>query len=183
MNTGWRVAASTTIALTAICVWLGWNVVASPGRPSDGGGRSGLRISSIDLATGTRDAVLSASDMMPGDQVTAEVTVVNSGSRAVTYTMRRGVSLVGGDALSAALTLTVKTVGSSCADFDGTTLYDGPLDSATLERDGSSRPLPAATAEILCFRVVLPPDVGNGSQGIAATVRLVFAPTAAAATR
>jgi hypothetical protein len=167
-------AASATVVLATICVWLGWNVMTSPPRPSNGGDRGDLQISSIDVATGMRDAVLFANDMMPGVEVTSALTVVNSGSRAVSYTMRPELVSAGGVALSAALMLTVKTVGSSCADFDGTILFEGSLDAATIGSDGSGRPLPAVTAEILCFRALLPQDAGNSVQGANTTVTLAF---------
>jgi len=182
MNTGWKVAAAMTVALTAFSAWLSWNALTSPPRPSDGDRRSGLQVSSIDLASGMRDVVLSASDMMPGDEVTAAVTVANSGSKTLTYTMRRGLWSTDGLALSTALLVTVRTVGSSCADFDGTVLYDGPLDAAALGGDGSGRPLPAATAEILCFRAMLPRDAGDAAQGATTTVALAFESTAETAT-
>jgi len=182
MNTGWKVAATTTVALTAFSAWFSWNALTSPPRPSNGDSRTGLQVSSIDLASGKREAVLSAIDMMPGDEVTAAVTVVNSGSQALTYTMRRGLWSTDGLALSTALMVTVRTVGSSCADFDGTVLYDGPLDAAALGGDGTGRPLPATTAEILCFRAMLPRDVGDAAQGATTTVTLAFEPNAETAT-
>jgi hypothetical protein len=80
------------------------------------------------------------------------------------------------------LLLTVKSVGSSCAAFDGETLYDGTLDAATIASADAGRSLPAASAEILCFRAFLPEDTGNDAQGGATTVTLAFAASDPAST-
>ncbi|MDQ2966217.1 MAG: hypothetical protein M3R57_10255, partial [Chloroflexota bacterium] len=73
-----------------------------------------------------------------------------------------------------ALVLTVRTIGASCADRNGMTLFDGPLDEAAFGLQDNGRLLPAATAEILCFRVALPLDADNGLQGMTTTVTLSF---------
>lgn len=176
-----RLAAFTILGLIVVCIWLGANAVMSGWRSGDDLRR--LEISSIDLATGARDATLSARGMAPGDAVTAAITVANSGRRPMTYAMSRGLVSAGGAALATALTLTIKTVGSSCADFDGTTLFDGPLDEAAFGSEANGRPLPAATAEILCFRIGLPFDTGNALQGAATTVTLSFGASTQAAVR
>jgi hypothetical protein len=95
--------------------------------------------------------------------------------------MSRGAVSVDGSALAAALVLTIKTIGSSCEDQDGTTLFDGPLDAADVGSEGNGRPLAAATAEILCLRVELPRDTDNKLQGAAATISLTFGSTRQAA--
>jgi hypothetical protein len=142
-----------------------------------------LETSSIDLTSGGGDATLSASNMVPGDAVTAAITMTNSGSRPMTYSMSSALASAGGEALSAALVLTVKTVGSSCADFDGTTLFDGPLAAAGFGSQDNGRPLPGATAEILCFRASLPQATGNALQGKATAVTFTFGATVRSAAR
>ena len=179
MTREWRVLGATTFALGIACLWLAWNTITAPSRRSDGDeGSSGsgtLEISAVDLSAGARDVVLSARTMVPGDQTTIAVTVVNSGPRAIAWSMTRSLASVGGTALSTALMLTVRTVGSSCAAFDGTILYDGPLDGAAIANAAAGRPLQAATAEILCFRTALPHDTGNEAQGGETTITLSFA--------
>jgi hypothetical protein len=133
-----------------------------------------LAISSLDLGSGTRVATLSAHNMAPGDRVTTALTVVNSSDRPVSYAMRAELGPADGAPLAAALILTIKTVGSSCARFDGTTLFGGSLAEAAVGREGGGRPLLAATAEILCFRTELPADTGNALQLTATTVTLTF---------
>lgn len=178
-----RLSAPTIVGLTVVCLGLGSNAIMSCSQPADGGAPRRLEISSIDLTTGTRDAILEARGMVPGDAVTAAVTVTNSGRQPMTYAMSRGLVSAGGAALSAALVLTIKTIGSSCADYDGTTLFDGPLDEAAFGGEGNGRPLLAATAEILCFRAALPLDVDNALQGAATTATLSFGSSWQAAVR
>lgn len=169
-----RLAALTIVGLTGVGLGLASNAVMSGSRPASVDAPGGLEISSIDLTTGTRGAVLSARDMVPGGEVTAAVTVANSGRQPLTYSMRRDHVSAEGDALSAALVLTIRTIGSSCADFDGTTLFAGPLDEAAFGRAGDDRRLPGATAEILCFRAALPLESDNRLQGATTTVSLWF---------
>jgi hypothetical protein len=180
MTRGRRPSAST-IVLTAVSLGLGANAIMSGTRPSDLGVERRLEVSTIDLNTGSRDATLSARGMVPGDAVTAAVTVANSGRQPVSYGMSHGLVATDGAALSAALVLTIKTSGSSCADFDGATLFDGSLAEATFGGEGDGRPLPAATAEILCFRAALPRGADNRLQDGATTITLTFSSTLQAA--
>lgn len=173
--------AFTIVGLAILCLGLGANAIMSGSRLAGGDDLRRLAISSIDLSTGTRDAILSARGMVPGDAVTAAVTVANSGRQPMAYAMSHGLVSAHGAALSAALVLTIKTIGSSCADDNGTTLFDGPLDEAAFGTEGNRRPLPAATAEILCFRVALPADADDGLQGGATTVPLSFGASSQAA--
>jgi hypothetical protein len=92
----------------------------------------------------------------------------------MTYAMSSGPVAAAESPLAEALLLTVRTIGSSCADADGAILYDGPLADAALGSSRSGRSLAAATAEILCFRALLPLDSGNALQGADATVSLTF---------
>jgi hypothetical protein len=168
-----RIAIPTIVGLSAVFVALGWNALAACSRPAAAEAPP-LQISSFDLEAGTRMAILSATNMVPGDETAAAVTVVNSSDRAMTYTMTRGDVAAGGAALSAALVLTIRTIGSSCADRDGSVLFDGPLDAAAIGSAEDARPLAAATAEILCFRATLPLESDDGHQGLATSVALIF---------
>ena len=183
MIPGRLVGASTIAGLTVISLGLAANAILTGSPPPDPGDPRRLVISSIDITTGARDATLSADGLVPGDTIKAAVAVANPSRQPMTYTMSRGVVSADGAALTAALILTVKTVGSSCAGDDGATLYHGPLDQAAFGSVGNGRPLAAATAEILCFRVDLPRDAGNGLQGAATIVSLLFAGSLQAAAR
>jgi hypothetical protein len=183
MTRGWRLVAVTASVLTVICLALGLDAILSRSRLSDVVDARRLDISSIDITTGRGDAFLSASGMMPGDVVAAAFTVVNSGDRSMSYAMSQSRISDDGADLSAALMLTIRTVGSSCAHRDGMMLFDGPLDQAAFGIDGTGRPLSAASAEILCFRTTLPLEAGNGLQGAATTVTLSFGAVQQAAAR
>ena len=171
------------LGLGVLCLGLAYNAIISRSQPVDGRDQPRLDTSSIGLTTGTGNATLSAHDMAPGDAVTAPMTIANSGRQPMTYAMSPGLVSAGGAALAAALVLTVKTVGSSCDDFDGTTLFDGPLNKAAFGSEGNGRLLPAATADILCFRAELPLDAGDALQGAATTIALSFSASSQAAVR
>jgi hypothetical protein len=172
MTAAQGLAAAAIVGLTAVCVWLVSNA-PSPSRPADGHRPNRLAISSIDLATGSQDAMFSASDLVPGGAASAAITVVNSSAETMRYAIRGGVP-AGSTDLAAALTLAVRTVGSSCTAFDGDLLYEGSLDGLAFAVRNGGRLLPAATAEILCFRTSLAHDAGNQLQGLATTVVLSF---------
>jgi hypothetical protein len=173
-------AALALVGLMGLCLGLGLNIVVGNSGSAD---EVNLEISSIDLASGAGDATIWATNMMPGDTVATAVTVANSGRQPMNYAVSRGLVAADGAILSKALVLTIKTIGSSCADFDGTTLFDGPLDEAGFGNEGSGRSLPGATAEILCFRAALPLAADNQLQGLATTVSLSFGSIRQAATR
>ena len=74
---------------------------------------------------------------------------------------------------------TVKTLGTSCAAFDGTTLYSGSLgavaigDPATGAQAGD-RTLAAQGSETLCIQVHLPLAAGNAYQAASTVTTLTF---------
>ncbi len=83
-------------------------------------------------------------------------------------------------ALGTALQLTVKTQGTSCAAFDGTTIVNGvALNGAAIGNpaqgaQAGDRTLAAASNEVLCFRVILPIASGNTLQGLTSAVTFTF---------
>lgn len=177
MTRGVSVSGLAILGLSAVCIGLASVVIMSGSRLEDAVDPPSLETTSIDLTIGSQDGSLSARGMVPGDAVAATVTVANSGRQPMTYAMRRGRVSTGGAPLAAALVLTIRAVGSSCADFDGAILFDGPLDETEFGREGDDRPLAAATAEILCLRVALPFEASDSLQGAETTVALSFAAT------
>jgi hypothetical protein len=171
-----RLSASglALVGLSVACVGLAAVAIVSTFRPGVEVNPPSLEATSIDLTTGSDDGTLSAFDLIPGDAVPATIVVANAGSNPITYGMRRGRVYDGGGPLAAALQLTIRAVGTSCADFDGAVLFDGRLSEAAFGRDGARRPLAAATADILCLRVALPPDTNDSLQGAATTIVLSF---------
>jgi hypothetical protein len=96
--------------------------------------------------------------MVPGDVETAALTIDNDGTAELRYALSTTATGTLGDTL----TLTVKTQGTSCAAFDGTTvLTTDVLDGAgfgdpTQGDDTGDRVLAAASSEVLCFQVEFP---------------------------
>jgi hypothetical protein len=114
--------------------------------------------------------------MMPGDASTATMTIANAGTAQLRYAM----STTATTALGAALQLTVKTQGTSCAAFDGTTvlaatpLSGAAIGSNTQGAQAGDRVLAAAANEVLCFRVSLPLASANTLQGLTSAVTFTF---------
>jgi hypothetical protein len=85
-----------------------------------------------------------------------------------------------GKALRDLMTLVIKISGTSCAAFDGTTLYSGVIASAALGNPGvgqqtGDRQLAAAASEQLCFRAAMPTSATNAYQQAATTATFTFA--------
>jgi hypothetical protein len=114
--------------------------------------------------------------MMPGDTQTATMTIANAGTAQLRYAM----STTATTALGTALQLTVKTQGTSCAAFDGTTvlaatnLSGAAIGSNAQGAQAGDRTLAAAANEVLCFRVSLPIASGNTLQGLTSAVTFTF---------
>lgn len=116
------------------------------------------------FAAGSVDIVSSpavsftVADMLPGDSDTQPLTITNNGFSQFRYAM----STVATNALGSALQLTVKTLGTDCATFDGTTVVTTtPLDGAAIGDPAQGpqtgdRVLDASDNEVLCFRVTFP---------------------------
>lgn len=182
MTTQTKVAAGTIVGLILVGLGLGMYAIISATRPPAAADPHHVEISSVDLTNGKRDAVISARDMVPGDVVTTSVTVANPSGALMQYAMTRGAVSAGGASLAAELVLTIRTVGASCGAFDGAILFEGPLDQAAFGSEAQGRQLAPATAEILCFRAVLPRDASDELQGAATTVTLSFGANWQAAT-
>ena len=129
----------------------------------------------IDI-TSSPTVAFTVAAMMPGDNNTAALTIANAGTGALRYSL----TTVATNTLGTALTLTVKTLGTSCAAFDGTSvltataLTGAAIGNPAQGADSGDRVLAAATNEVLCFRVSLPLATGNSAQGISSTVTFTF---------
>lgn len=134
------------------------------------------------FASGTIDITSSpavaftVANMVPGDTQTATMTIANAGTAALRYSLTSVASGTLGDAL----TLNIRTQGTSCAAFDGTvvlaaTALDGAaVGSPTQGAQAGDRNLAAATSEVLCFRVALPLATGNTLQGQSSSATFTF---------
>lgn len=129
----------------------------------------------IDI-TSSPTVAFTVSAMVPGDTNTQPLTIANAGTAPLRYALTSAATNTLGDTL----TLTVKTLGTSCAAFDGTsvlaaTALDGALiGSPTQGANAGDRVLAAATSEVLCFRVSLPLATGNGLQGATSDATFTF---------
>lgn len=137
----------------------------------------------VDIATNPTTAAVTNLAMAPGDQVTAPMTVNNSGSLEFRYAVT---SLTTEDVLASELVMTVKSGVATCDDtnwsLSGTTLYAGRLGSSGSDvifgsvaagADAGDRVLAAGGSEILCFNVTLPISASAG-QGVTSTATLDF---------
>ena len=134
------------------------------------------------FTTGTIDiesspAVLtSVSGIMPGGTNTQSLTVQNAGTASFRYAM----STVATNTLGDNLQLEVRTLGTSCAAFDGTvvlaaTAMDGAaFGNPAQGADAGDRTLAGGASEVLCFRASLPITAGNPLQGTTSDVTFTF---------
>jgi spore coat-associated protein N len=140
----------------------------------------------LDIGTSPTTALVTFSDMAPGDEVTAEITVSNDGSLDLRYAVT---STTTEDTLAAQLDLTIKSGVTTCTnggfDTDGTVIYTtGDLGSTTgidvigdptQGADTGDRTLAATANEDLCFNVELPSSTGDSFQGLNTTATFTFA--------
>lgn len=134
----------------------------------------------LDLAASPASALVSSSNLQPGDEINGTLTLTNSGSVMLRFAMTTTATDADGKALKNLLTLKIKTSGTSCAAFDGSILYDGILSSAALGSPAvgfqtGDRQLADAASEQLCFRVTMPDSAGNAYQQAATTATFTFA--------
>jgi hypothetical protein len=142
---------------------------------------------SVDLSATPTTAVVTATNLAPGDTVTAPLTVNNAGTLAYRYALLSTVTASTPD-LAAQLDLTVKVGVTTCttAAFaaTGTVLY-GPGDlgsttgtkifgDATTGAQTGDRTLSASSSEVLCLQVSLPSSTGTTYQTKTTTATLRF---------
>jgi predicted ribosomally synthesized peptide with SipW-like signal peptide len=140
----------------------------------------------VDISTNPTTALVTYSDMAPGDEVTNPITVTNAGSLELRYAVT---STTTEDTLAAQLDLTIKTGVTTCTnagfDTDGSVIY-GPGDlgsttgtdvigDPTQGAQAGDRTLAASANEDLCFNVELPSSTGNTYQGLTTTATFAFA--------
>ena len=140
----------------------------------------------IDISTDPTTALVTFSNMAPGDEVTNDITVTNAGSLELRYAVTSDTTE---DTLAAQLDLTIKTGVTTCTNVgfgvDGTIIY-GPgnlgsttgtdvIGDPTQGDDTGDRTLAASGDEDLCLNVELPSATGNSFQGLTTTATFAFA--------
>jgi hypothetical protein len=138
----------------------------------------------IDISVSPATAAIGMTGMVPGDTVTAPLTVSNDGTIQLRYAVT---STTTENTLAALLDLTIKSGVTTCSnagfDTDGTVLY-GPADLGSTTginvigdpaqgADSGDRVLAAAASEVLCFQVSLPPTATTG-EGLTTTATFEF---------
>lgn len=148
-------------------------------------GPSVLAAGTVDLKAATAGTALTMTDMLPGDRVTKPVTVTNTGTLPMRYSVT---STTTEAVLAAQLDMVVKVDVTHCTDagfgIDGTAVY-GPGDVgatagmsligdvATGEQAGD-RTVAPSTTQVLCVQVTLPANSNNTFQGLSTTTKLSF---------
>ncbi len=139
----------------------------------------------IDISTSPVSALVTFSNMLPGDQVTAPIVVTNAGTSQFRYAIT---STTTENVLAAQLDLTIKSGVTTCtsAGFagSGTVIYaTGDLGNTTAVNavgnpaqgaQAGDRVLNSAANETLCFNVTLPIGTGNTFQGLSSTATFAF---------
>ncbi len=127
------------------------------------------------------DAVITFTNMAPGDVVINPLTLTNNGTLALRYAMSTAASNADAKDLRDQLLLTVRTkTANPCASEDGAIVF-GPLaingaaiGSNAQGADTNDRTLAAAANEILCFKADLPLATGDAFQNAATTATFTF---------
>ena len=146
-------------------------------------GSNAFTTGTIDINAAPATAVITMPAMVPGDQVTAPLTVSNDGSLELRYAIE---SATTEDVLASELVLTVKSGVTTCDDAnwaaDGSTLYAGRLGSTGTDAivgsaapgaDAGDRVLASTANEVLCLNVTLP-LASTAGQGTTTTATLDF---------
>lgn len=140
---------------------------------------------SVDLTASPATAAITMTGMVPGDVVTAPITVTNTGTLQLRYALT---STTTENTLAAQLDLTVKTGVTTCTTggfgTDGTVAY-GPADlgattglnilgNPTQGAQAGDRTLNASANEVLCMQVSLPLSSSDAYQGLTTTATFAF---------
>ena len=134
---------------------------------------------SIQLSAAPTTALLTASALMPGDSVNGTLVMSNAGTAQLRYAMTASATNADGLGLASQLSVAIRTLGTSCAAFDGSLLFSGAIGSAFIGSPSTGgqagdRVLAGATSETLCFRATLPLATGNGYQNASTTATFTF---------
>ena len=159
-----------------------WAVTQAVWTDSQAVGDNTFSTGSVDISTSPTSALVTLSNMVPGDSVTAPLTVSNAGTLALRYAMSTSIS--GSTALSDGLELQIKSGVTTCSTagygVDGTSLYNstltaGALGSPAQGNQAGDRTLAPSSNEVLCFQVRLPSGAPSSLQGLSTTATFTFA--------
>lgn len=171
------------LVMLAVGVFAGapWAITHALFTDSDPIGANTFATGTLALGTSPSTALVTYSDMAPGDQVTAPLALTSSGTLELRYAM--STSITGDAGLGSGLTLAIKSGVTACSDAgfatDGTSVFSGSVSggaigSAVQGAQAGDRTLAASGSETLCFQVVLPSSADNTLQGKSVTATFTF---------
>ena len=170
-----------TVALAVASVSAGAYSLALFTSTATNGGNT-FTTGTIVIGVSPASALITFSNMLPGDSTTGTLTVTSSGTSQLRYAMTTAATNADAKALRDQMTLVIKTKDTAtagCTTFDGTQLYTGTLAAAligdpTAGAQAGDRTLAGAASEVLCFRAALPSATGNAFQGATTTATFTF---------
>ncbi len=137
-----------------------------------------LKVGGQDSVTGYTDLDLSA--MVPGNSTAATITVQNTGTAPLQWTLASSYSDTGGPGLGAALSATVTDAASISGTAPAETCGGTTLSSATALGGAlvsPGRPLAAGASETVCLQITLDATASSALQGTSTAVTLAFTGT------
>lgn len=179
-----RKLALTTVVLAALVGLVTKGVIAVFTDTSSVDANS-FATGNVDIATAPTTALLTFSNMAPGDQVTNPITVSNAGSLDLRYAIT---STTTENTLAGQLRLTIKSGVATCTNAgfgsSGTGLY-GPaalgnttainvVGSPSQGAQAGDRTLASGASETLCFNASLPLSTGNAYANLSTTATFAF---------
>lgn len=132
----------------------------------------------LSLGVNPATALFNVTGMKPGDVAFAPLTLSNTGSLSLSYSMTSSATNADNKGLAAALTGEVRLIsGSTCnaTTFNAstTTIASNVTGLASLATSSARTVAPAAN-EVACFKVTLPSSAGNTLQGATTTASFTF---------
>jgi hypothetical protein len=161
---------ATLLLATGVAIGSGANFTASSANPSNA-----FASGTLAMTNSGSGAILSASNMRPGDSQSGTVDISNSGSLSGAYSLAE--SALTGATLAGQLDLKVVDCGDVSATPDCTTgpaVYTGKLDSLSLTSLGT---FAAGETRRYEFTVTLPAATGNAFQGLSSSVQFDWSAT------
>ena len=139
------------------------------------------------ISTNPTTALVTFSNMAPGDQVTAPIVVTNNGTLQMRYAITSLADNTDSKGLRTQLVMTIKSSVTTCTNggfgSSGSQLYTGALGNSpatnvvgdpTAGSQAGDRTVNASANETLCFNVSLPSGTGNSFQNATTTATFTF---------
>lgn len=139
---------------------------------------SQFQTGTLSLGVNPSTALFNVTGMKPGDVVYAPLTISNSGTIGLTYSMTSSATNTDNKGLAAALTGEVKAITGTCnaTTFNASSNTVAPnVTGLASIATASARTLAGGASEIACFKVTLPSSAGNALQGAATTATFTVA--------